>query len=87
MNDIRYFELELGNKSDKGFRTGDYENPFSMAIKATHYPNFDEVEEFYKDDLELVGYDGVHSITEITEEEVYKYFDTSLIDTWKVLGG
>ena len=87
MLNIRYFELELGHKADKGFRSGDYESPYSMVIKATHYPDFDEVEEYFSDDLERVGYDGVHSITEITEEEVYKYFDTDNIDNWKVLGG
>lgn len=82
---IRYFELGFGYKEDEGFRTGDYEEVYSIAIKADHYPNFEEAEEFVKDDMEKWGYTGVNSITEIEEWEVHKFFDDSNIDNWKVL--
>lgn len=82
---IRYFELGLGYKDDELFGTGDYDEPYSMTIKADYYPNFKEAEEFIKEDMQRMGYTGINSITEIEEWEVHKFFDDSNIDNWKVL--
>lgn len=82
---MRYFEIGFGYKDDELFGTGDYEEPYSMAIKATFYPNFKEVEKFIKEDLQKMGYTGVNSITEIEEWEVHKFFDDDNFDNWPVL--
>ena len=82
---IRYFELGFGYKEDEYFGTGDYEEVYSMAIKADHYPSFEEAEEFVKDDMKEWGYTGINSITEIEEWEVHKFFDDDNVDNWKVL--
>lgn len=82
---IRYFELGFGYKEDKDFRTGDYEEEYSMAIKADHYPSFEEAEEFVALSMKEWGYTGINSITEIEEWEVHKFFDDDNIDNWKVL--
>ncbi len=58
---------------------------YSIAIKADHYPTFEEAEEFIKEDLKRLGYDGVYGITPITEDEVHSFFDDSNIDNWIVL--
>ncbi len=80
---IRYFEIGFGYKEDEFFRTGDYIEDYHMAIKADHYPSFEEVEEFVKGDMG--EYTGVNSITEIEEWEVHKFFDDDNVDNWKVL--
>lgn len=85
--EIRYFELGLGYKEDKDFRTGDYYDQYSMAIKADHSPSFAEAEEFIKEDMQKMGYTGINSITEIEEWEVHEFFDDTDIDSWKVLSG
>ncbi len=82
---MRYFALGLGYKDDQYFGTGDYEEQYSMAIKADHYPSFDEAEEFIKKDMENMGYTGISSITEIEEWEVHKFFDDENLDSWPVL--
>ena len=82
---IRYFELGLGYKDDELFGTGDYDELYSMVIKADYYPDFKEAEEFIKEDMQRMGYTGINSITEIEEWEVHEFFDDSNIDNWKVL--
>ena len=82
---MRYFEIGFGNKNDVGFRTGDYEDLYSMAIKGEREPNtFEEAEEFLKEDMKRLGYTGINSITEIEEWECHKFFDDSNFDNWLV---
>lgn len=82
---MRYFEIGFGNKEDKDFRTGDYEELYSMAIKGERGPdNFEEAEEFLKEDMKRLGYTGINSITEIEEWECHKFFDDGNFDNWKV---
>lgn len=52
---------------------------------AEHEPTFEEAEEFIKEDLKRLGYDGIYGITPITEHEVHQFFDDSNIDNWKVM--
>lgn len=82
---MKYFELGLGYKEDKEFRTGDYEEQYSIAIKADHYPSFDEAERFIAEDMKAMGYTGINSITEIEEWECHSFFDDSNFDNWPVL--
>lgn len=87
--DYGFYELELGVKTDetdadrvyRGLKDAEY----SMVIKADHTPDFDEAEAFIREDLKRMSYDGAYSITEVTEDEVRGFFDTSNIDNWKVL--
>ena len=82
---MRYFEIEFGQKEDPGFRTGDYNVKEIIAIKADHWPTFEEVEEFKKDYMKRHNVNGVHSITEITETEVRSNFNVYNFDKWPVL--
>lgn len=93
---IKYYELncgrkateeELKNSTDNGSEIcrGIVDTEYSIAIKADHYPNFDEAEEFIRNDLKKFGYDGVYGITPLTEDELYSFFDTENIDKWEVL--
>ena len=82
---MRYFELGLGYKEDEGFGTGDYEEQYSIAIKADHHPTFEEAEMFIKKDMEAMGYTGINSITEIAEWECHTFFDDDNIDNWPIL--
>lgn len=69
---MRYFELGLGNSIEEDWKTFDY----SMCIKGSREPkNFEEVNEFIKQDLLNLGYKTVVSITEISEEEAKMFFD------------
>ena len=88
---IKYYELECGVKAKEGEKYGCeicrglVDAEYSIAIKADHYPTFEEAEEFIKEDLKKFGYDGVYGITPLTEQELYSFFDTENIDEWKVL--
>lgn len=69
---MRYFELGLGNSIEEDWETFDY----SMCIKGSREPkNFEEANEFIKQDLLNLGYKTVVSITEIPEEEAKMFFD------------
>lgn len=89
--EVKYYELNCGIKAKEneeygcGVCRGLVDAEYSIAIKADHYPDFEEAEEFIKEDLKRLGYDGVYGITPLTEEEVYSFFDTENIDNWKVL--
>lgn len=94
--EIKYYELNCGvkeTKEDKEFGCengceicrGLVDTEYSIAIKADHYPTFEEAEEFIKEDLKRFGYDGVYGITPLTEQELHSFFDTEKIDEWKVL--
>lgn len=91
MSEIKFYELNCGEKAEEGQEYGCevcrglVDIGYSIAIKADHYPTFEEAEEFIKDDLKRLGYDGVYGITPITEYEVHSFFDDSNIDNWKVL--
>ena len=88
---IKYYELECGVKAKEDEEYGCeicrglVDTEYSIAIKADHYPTFEEAEEFIKEDLKKFGYDGVYGITPLTEQELYSFFDTENIDEWKVL--
>ena len=89
--EIKYYELECGVKAKEDEEYGCeicrglVDAEYSIAIKADHYPTFEEAEEFIKEDLKKFGYDGVYGITPLTEQELYSFFDTENIDEWKVL--
>lgn len=94
--EVKYYELNCGRKAtEEELRNstgngseiyrGLIDAEYSIAIKADHYPNFEEAEEFIKDDLKRFGYDGVYGITPLTEQELYSFFDTENIGKWKVL--
>jgi len=93
---IKYYELNCGvkateeeikNGAENGceINRGLIDTEYSIAIKADHYPTFEEAEEFIKDDLKKFGYDGIYGITPLSEEELHSFFDTENIDKWKVL--
>lgn len=95
--EIKYYEInfarkatgeELKNgmaKNGSEICEGLVDSDYSIAIKADHYPDIEEVEEFVKDDLKKFGYDGVYGITPLSEDELYSFFDTENIDKWKIL--
>ena len=94
--EIKYYELNCGRKATKEDEEFGCENgceicrglvdtEYSIAIKADHYPTFEEAEEFIKEDLKKFGYDGVYGITPLTEQELHSFFDIENIDEWKVL--
>ena len=69
---MRYFELGLGNNIEEDWETFEY----SMCIKCKKEPmDFKEVNKFIAKDLEILGYETVVSITEISEEEAKTFFD------------
>ena len=88
---VEFYELDCGIKANENEEYGCeicrglVDTEYSIAIKADHYPTFEEAEEFIKEDLKRFGYDGVYGITPITEDEVHAFFDDSNIDGWKVL--
>lgn len=92
MADIKFYELDCGIKAKENEEYGCeicrglVDTEYSIAIKADHYPTFEEAEEFIKEDLKRLGYDGVYGITPIEEWEVHEFFDDSNIDDWKILG-
>ena len=93
MLSYKFYELECGVKASEEdkknypneVRRGLVDTEYSIAIKATHEPTFEEAEEFIKEDLKKFGYDGVYSITPISREEVHSFFDDDNIDDWKIL--
>lgn len=88
---IEYYELSCGIKATKENGNGCeicrglIDSEYSIAIKADHYPTFEEAEKFIKEDLKNFGYDGVYGITPLTEQELYSFFDTENINEWKIL--
>lgn len=88
---IQYYEITFGkrvdNENNEEVCRGLYDMEHSIAIKATHYPTIEEAENFCKEDMETFDADGIYSITPVTEDEVYSFFDTENIDNWKVIGG
>lgn len=73
---MRYFELGLGNSIEEDWETFD----FSICIKSEREPlNFEEANEFIKNDLQNLGYKTVVSITEISEAEAMEFFDWDAI--------
>lgn len=89
--EIKFYELDCGVKVKENEEYGCeicrglVDTEYSIAIKADHYPTFEEAEEFVKEDLKQLGYDGVYGITPIEEWEVHEFFDDSNIDEWKIL--
>lgn len=76
MDNMRYFELGLGESVEEDWETFDY----SMCIKGTREPkDFEEANNFLGKDLEKLGYKTVVSITEIPEEEAKTFFDWDAI--------
>lgn len=92
MKKIKFYELNCGEKAEEGceygceISRGLVDTEYSIAIKSDHYPSLEEAEEFIKEDLMRLGYDGVYGITPITEDEVHQFFDDSNIENWKILG-
>ena len=85
---VEYYELNCGVKAKEGdeeVNRGLVDAEYSIAIKADHYPTFEEAEEFTKEDLKKLGYDGIYGITPLTEQELHSFFDTENIDEWKTL--
>lgn len=94
---IEYYEINFARKAtEEELKDGVAKNgseiceglvdsDYSIAIKADHYPDVEEVEEFVKDDLKKFGYDGIYGITPLSEDELYSFFDTENIDKWKIL--
>jgi hypothetical protein len=73
---MRYFELGLGNSIEEDWETFDC----SICIKSEREPlNFEEANEFIKNDLQNLGYKTVVSITEISEAEAMEFFDWDAI--------
>ena len=73
---MRYFELGLGNNIKEDYETFDY----SMCIKGEREPkDMEEANEFIKEDLKMLGYKTVVSITEIPEKEAQTFFDWDAI--------
>lgn len=86
---IRYFEVGYGNSKDPLFGTSDYDEKVSIAIRSDHCPSFEEIAEFCnkdnKDWMKNWGVDSICSVTELTREELEKYFDYEKVDRDPVL--
>ena len=73
MSNYKFYELDCGVKAKENKEYGCeicrglVDAEYSIAIKAEHEPTFEEAEEFIKDDLKRLGYDGVNGITPKTE--------------------
>lgn len=91
MPEIKFYELACGVKPEEGIKynyeicRGLTDAGYSIAIKSDHYPTFEEAEEFIKEDLKRLGYDGVYGITPVTEEEVHQFLNDDNIDNWEIL--
>ena len=81
---IKYYELNCGvkateeeikNGTENGceISRGLIDTEYSIAIKADHYPTFEEAEEFIKDDLKRFGYDGVYGITHYQKRNYIRF--------------
>ena len=80
---MKYIEVEFETKDNPGYADLEY----SMAIKADHYPTFDEVEKFVQKDMVKLGHAKVHGFREITEDEVHNFFDDEHFNDWPILKG
>lgn len=69
----KYYEIE-------------FEDTYSMVIKAKRRPTYKEAEEFLKEDMKNMGVKEVVSITEISEDEARLFFDFSNEKNWPVFG-
>lgn len=67
-NDVKYYEVEFG-KSEKP------DDNFSMCILGRRMPSVDEAKEYLAETMELLGYNEVTKVLEITSEEAYNFFD------------
>lgn len=72
----RYFEIEMSNDNTIDRSTEGHESDYSICIVGYKEPsNFKEVEEFCKEDMKKFNLKYVVSITEITKQEAYIYYD------------
>lgn len=64
----------------------EFEDTYSMVIKAKRRPTYKEAEEFLKEDMKNMGVKEVVSVTEISEDEARLFFDFSNEKNWSVFG-
>ena len=69
----KYYEIE-------------FEDTYSMVIKAKRRPTYKEAEEFLQEDMKNMGVKEVVSVTEISEDEARLFFDFSNEKNWPVFG-
>lgn len=62
----------------------EFEDTYSMVIKAKRRPTYKEAEEFLKEDMKNMGVKEVVSVTEISEDEARLFFDFSNEKNWPV---
>lgn len=73
LNPKVFFELFFDDKND-----------VAMCGVGTRVPSLEEANEFYKDDLEKMGYASFEAVNEITEEEASGSYDMD--DEYPVFG-
>lgn len=71
----RYFEIEFSNDNTIDRSTEGHETDCSICIIGTRCPSFEEATIFCKTDMEKLKRKYVVSITEISKEEAYNYYD------------
>ena len=77
MEKVRYFEVDMSNKEEKGC--------YSMCIKATHKPTKQEVKKFLAEDMRNLGYTKIDTIIETTLKEAKNFYDMENEENFPVL--
>ena len=57
---------------------------YSMVIKAKHYPTPNELLEWVKKDMEIMGFDNIFGYYETDIDDVYAGYDTENIINWPI---
>lgn len=68
MEKIKYYEVEFGKKDDKT-------DVYSICILGIKKPTIEEAQMFLAKDIEMMDYDYVSDVLEITYEEAHEFFD------------
>jgi hypothetical protein len=79
MEKIKYYEVEFSKKDDKT-------DMYSICILGIKKPTIEEAQMFLKKEIEVMGYDYVSDVLEITYEEAHEFFDMEREDEFPVFG-
>lgn len=71
----RYFEIEFSNDNTLDRGTEGCDDDYSICIIGYDSPSIEEATKFCKSDMEKLNYKYVVSVTEITKDEAYNFFD------------
>jgi len=73
----RYFEVEFSNNNTIDRSIDGCGDEMSICIVGTDWPSIEEAADFCKADMERNGYKFVVSVSELSEEEAYAFYDMS----------